>query len=175
MSTKLDRLTELAKEEPKRQFFSIRRMVPGAPTCTGGRAAEDPQRQAPRPLPVLRPTDKLSEPSEVLSGRRTDLEEVAESSHARKPVDVGAIYRAPTTSSVAAASDSPCLDVPGESGLRNPLREICTVGSVREEISRWCQGGPNGHEAGNGGYSQGKPIAYRDSSTRRDVVTRRGC
>ena len=45
-----------------------RRMVPGAPTCTGGRAAEDPQRQAPRPLPVLRPTDKLSEPSEVLSG-----------------------------------------------------------------------------------------------------------
>ena len=26
----------------------------------------------------------------------------------------------------------------------------------------------NGHEAGNGGYSQGKPTAYRDSSTRRD-------
>src|ERR1700686_5413698 len=26
----------------------------------------------------------------------------------------------------------------------------------------------NGHEAGNGGHSQGKPIAYRDSSTRRD-------
>ena len=43
---------------------------------------------------------------------------------------------------VAAASNSPCLDVTGESCLRNPLREICTVGSVREEISRWCQGGP---------------------------------
>jgi hypothetical protein len=28
----------------------------------------------------------------------------------------------------------------------------------------------NGHEAGNGGHSQGKPIVYRDSSTRRDVV-----
>ena len=27
----------------------------------------------------------------------------------------------------------------------------------------------NGHEAGNGGHSQGKPTAYRDSSTRRDV------
>jgi len=27
----------------------------------------------------------------------------------------------------------------------------------------------NGHEAGNGGYSQGKPTAYRDSSTRRDA------
>ena len=26
----------------------------------------------------------------------------------------------------------------------------------------------NGHEAGNGGYSQGKPTAYWDSSTRRD-------
>ena len=25
----------------------------------------------------------------------------------------------------------------------------------------------NGHEAGNGGHSQGKPTAYRDSSTRR--------
>jgi hypothetical protein len=27
----------------------------------------------------------------------------------------------------------------------------------------------NGHEAGNGGHSQGKPTAYRDSSTRRDA------
>jgi hypothetical protein len=26
----------------------------------------------------------------------------------------------------------------------------------------------NGHEAGNGGHSQGTPTAYRDSSTRRD-------
>jgi hypothetical protein len=30
----------------------------------------------------------------------------------------------------------------------------------------------NGHEAGNGGYSQGKPTAYRDSSTRRDAIFR---
>lgn len=82
------------------------------------------------------------EPSEGLSGRRKDLEEVAESSRARKSVDMEAICRAPTTSSVAAASDSPCLDVTGESRLRNPLRKICTVGSVREEISRWCHGGP---------------------------------
>ena len=117
-------------------------MVPGAPTCTGGPAAEDPQRQAPRPLPVLRSPDKLSEPSEVLSRRRKDLAEVAKSSHARKPDDVGTIHRASTTSSVAATSDSPCLDVTGESCLRNPLREICTVGSVRGEIFRWCHGGP---------------------------------
>ena len=67
---------------------------------------------------------------------------MAESSHARKPDDVGAIQRASTTSSVAATSDSSCLDVSGESCLRNPLREIRTVGSVREEISRWCHGGP---------------------------------
>jgi hypothetical protein len=90
---------------------------------------------------------------------------VAESSHARKPVDLGEIYRAPSTSSVAAASDPPCLDVPGESGLRNPLREICTVGSVREEIPGGAMLDLNGHEAGNGGHSQGKPTAYRDSST----------
>src|SRR5712691_977649 len=117
-------------------------MVPGAPTCTGGRAAEGPQRQAPRPLPVLRPTDKLSEPSEVLSGHRKDLEEVAQSPHAREPDDVGAIYPTPSSASSAAASDSTSLDVPGESCLRNPLREICTVGSVREETSRWCHGRP---------------------------------
>jgi len=30
----------------------------------------------------------------------------------------------------------------------------------------------NGHEAGNGGHSQGKPTAYRDSSTRRDAILR---
>src|SRR2546429_3941112 len=33
-------------------------------------------------------------------------------------------------------------DLNSESRLRNPLREICTVGSVREEPSRWCHGGP---------------------------------
>src|SRR3984893_3663680 len=124
-------------------------MVPEAPACTGGRAAEGPQRQAPRPLPVLRPTDELSEPSEVLSGRRTDLEEVAESSHAREPADVGGREPTPASASSAAASDPPCLDVPGESGLRNPLREICTVGSVREEIPGGAMVDLNGHEAGN--------------------------
>jgi hypothetical protein len=154
---RLSRLDAHLRTQPERKVHSAcaddaqaapqephggRRMVPGAPTCTGGRAAEDPQRQAPRPLPVLRPPDKLSEPSEVLSGRRKDLAEVAQSSHARKPDDVGAIHRASTTLSVAATSDSPCLDVTGESCLRNPLREICTVGSVRDEISRWCHGGP---------------------------------
>jgi hypothetical protein len=30
----------------------------------------------------------------------------------------------------------------------------------------------DGHEAGNGGPSQGKPTAHRDSSTRRDAIFR---
>ena len=30
----------------------------------------------------------------------------------------------------------------------------------------------NGREAGNGGHSQGKPTAYRDSSTRREEMLR---
>ena len=123
-----------------------------------------------RGLPVLRPPDKLSEPSEVLSGRRKDLAEVAESSHARKPDDVGAIHRASTTSSVAATSDSPCRDVSGQSCLRNPLREICTVRSVREEISRWCHGRPKRARSWKRRTPQGKPAAYRDSSTRRDAI-----
>ncbi len=84
--------------------------------------------RAPRPLPVLPPTDKLSEPSEVLSGRRQDLAEVAKSPHAREPADVGEIYPTPSSSSSAVASDSTSLDVPGELCLTNPLREICTVG-----------------------------------------------
>jgi hypothetical protein len=44
-----------------------------------------------RGLPVLRPPDKLSEPSEVLWGRCKDLAEGAKSSPAGKPDDVGAI------------------------------------------------------------------------------------
>jgi hypothetical protein len=55
--------------------------------------------------------------------------------------------------------------------LRNPLREICTVGSVRGETPGGAMVDLHGHEAGNGGHSQGKPTAYRDSSTRRDGVT----
>src|SRR5882724_9704007 len=44
-------------------------------------------------LPGLRTTDEHPEPSAVLSGCRTDLEEVAQSSYPREPADVGEIYR----------------------------------------------------------------------------------
>ena len=38
--------------------------------------------------------------------------------------------------------------------------EICTVGSVREESVSGAKVDLNGHAAGNGGYSQGKPKAH---------------
>jgi hypothetical protein len=53
--------------------------------------------------------------------------------------------------------------------MRNPLREICTVGSVRGSHPDGAMVDLNGHEAGNGRYSQGTPTAYRGSSTRRDA------
>ena len=37
--------------------------------------------------------------------------------------------------------------------------EICTVGSVRGESVGVVTVDLNGHEAGNGGYSQGRPTA----------------
>jgi hypothetical protein len=58
------------------------------------------------------------------------------------------------------ASDPTCLAVHGESCLRNPLREISTVGSVREETPGGARADLNRREAGNGGYSQGKPTAF---------------
>ena len=39
--------------------------------------------------------------------------------------------------------------------------EICTVGSVREESVGLAMVDLNGHEAGNGRYSQGRPTARR--------------
>ena len=39
--------------------------------------------------------------------------------------------------------------------------EICTVGSVRGESVGAAMVDLNGHETGNGGYSQGRPTARR--------------
>ena len=113
-----------------------RRMVPGSTDTTGGRAAEDPQRQAPRPLPVLRPTDELSEPSDSSIGASVRIWRKWLNRRTRgKPVDVGAIYRAPTTSSAAAASDSPCLGVtrrvrPEEPAAGNLHGGVCEGGDI---------------------------------------------
>jgi hypothetical protein len=42
--------------------------------------------------------------------------------------------------------------------------EICTVGSVRGESVGVAMVDLNGHEAGNGGHSQGMPKAHRPLS-----------
>jgi len=110
-------------------------MVPRAPTRGGGPAAENPQRQTPRPLPVVRTTDDLPESKAVLSGSSSRLVEVPQSPHSRAKADVGEIHgRSPSPPSVA-TSHHALLGYAGESCLRNSLREICTAGSVREENS----------------------------------------
>ena len=51
-----------------------------------------------------------------------------------KAADVGKVCRNPTSVPAAATSDHTGPGGSGESRLKNPLREICTVGSVRGEI-----------------------------------------
>jgi group II intron reverse transcriptase/maturase len=66
-----------------------RRMVSGEPACPGGRAAENPQCQAPGPLSVLRATHELPVSRAVLSGHLQTLVQVAQSPNARVAADVG--------------------------------------------------------------------------------------
>src|SRR6266704_1168384 len=110
------------------------RMVPRAPARCCERATENPECQAPRPLPILRATDELSLSLVVLSEGPSYLAGVAESPHARAMADVGEIRGNPATASVVETADHALLGGCGEHGLKNPLREICTVGSVRGEI-----------------------------------------
>src|SRR5207253_9905953 len=69
----------------------------------------------------------------VLSENPAYLAHVAESTHAREDADVGEICRNPAPVPVVATSDHPLLGGSGESRLKNPLRKICTAGSVRGE------------------------------------------
>jgi hypothetical protein len=138
---------QAAPSEPDRS----RPMVPRAPTRGGGPAAEIPQCQTPRPLPVLRTTDELPQFTAVLSGRPSSLAEVAQSSHSWEVVDVGEISRPPPSPPSVATSHHAFLGYDGEPCLRNPLREIC--------MAEVCEGGElsgatvnlNAHEAGNDG------------------------
>src|ERR1700747_3539336 len=97
------------------------------------RAAENPERQAPRPLPVLRTTDELPRNSAVLSPSLSHLAGMAEPPDTWKAADVGAVSRNTTAVPAPPTSDHTGLSGHGESRLKNPLREICTVGSVRGE------------------------------------------
>jgi group II intron reverse transcriptase/maturase len=86
-----------------------RRMVPGEPTRACGRAAKDPQRQAPGPLPILRTTVELQEHLAVLSGGPAHLEDVAQSPHSREAADVGKICGNPPSPPVVASTDHALL------------------------------------------------------------------
>ena len=109
-------------------------MVPTAPSRSCERATENPERQAPRPLPVLRTTHELPRYSAVLPESPLHLAGMAEPADTWKAADVGKVCRNPTSVPAAATSDHTGPGGSGESRLKNPLREICTVGSVRGEI-----------------------------------------
>src|SRR5215469_4963653 len=82
-----------------------RSMVPRTSSGAGGAAAEDPQRQAPGPLPVLRAADELSVSLEVLSWHLSTLVLLAQSPNARVAADVGSIQCPPPPVTSVAPSD----------------------------------------------------------------------
>src|SRR5215470_4982575 len=106
-------------------------MVQTAPSRCCERAAENPERQAPRPLPVLRTTDELPRDSAVLYESPAHLEGMVEPPVTWNATDVGTVCRNATSAPTATTSDHTRLGGCRESRLKNPLREICTVGSVR--------------------------------------------
>jgi len=85
-------------------------MVPEAPARACGRATENPERQAPRPLPVLRTTDELPQSPAVLSERPSDMEARAESPHTRAMADVEPLHGNPTAASVVVTPDHALLE-----------------------------------------------------------------
>jgi hypothetical protein len=117
------------------------RMVPEAPACTGGRAAGDPQHPAPRPYQYYgRPTNSQS----LLKFCR-DVVRIWRQWLNRRPRQNRMTWRIYNQLLVGILCCRLRFDIPGRTRrvcLRNPLREICTVGSVREETSRWCHGRP---------------------------------
>jgi len=98
-----------------------------------GRAAENCERQAPRPLPVLRTTIELPGNSAVLCASPAHLARMAESPDTGKAADLGTVCGNTTSAPAATTSDHTRLAERRESCLENPLREICTLGSVRGE------------------------------------------
>jgi len=104
-----------------------------APSRSCERAAENPERQASRPLPVLRTTLELPGNSAVLSESPAPLERMAEPTDTGTAADLGTVRRNTTSAPAPAASDHTHLAEHRESRLKNPLRETCTLGSVRGE------------------------------------------
>jgi hypothetical protein len=96
-------------------------MVPREPPHACGETAEDPQRQTPGPLPVLRASDELLEYLAVLSGGPADLAKVAQPAHSWKPDDLG---------EMSLGMGSPILA--GSSFRTNPVSSHRTFGMPRE-------------------------------------------
>src|SRR5215467_4042995 len=108
-------------------------MVQTASSRSCERAAENPKRQAPRPLPVLRTTVELPGNPAVLRASPAHLEGMAEPPDTCQAADLGTVRRNTSSAPAPTASDHTHLGEYRESRLKNPLREICTVGSVRGE------------------------------------------
>ena len=58
--------------------------------------------------------------------------------------------------------------------MKNPLREICTAGSVRRDPVGEPMVNLNGHEAGNGGHSQRTPKAHRGTPLLGKLISNQG-
>jgi hypothetical protein len=95
-------------------------------------------------------TNELPQPLAVLPESPSYLAHMAEPSHSRAHVDVGEICGNPAPAPVVATSDHHSLGERGESRLKNPLREICTV-VVCEGENYGAMADLNAHEAENGG------------------------
>jgi len=81
----------------------------------------------------LRTTLELPGNSAVLSESPAPLERMAEPTDTGTAADLGTVCRNTTSAPAPAASDHTHLAEHRESRLKNPLRETCTLGSVRGE------------------------------------------
>src|SRR5262245_63274142 len=95
-------------------------MVPNPSPLRRGLAASHPQRETPRPLPVLRTAHEPPQSLAVLSGRPADLEEVARPADAGKDAYLGKVQTAAASPPASATPDHTFLGLRKESYLRNP-------------------------------------------------------
>ena len=109
-------------------------MVPEAPARAGGRATESLNAKLHGHYQYYgRPTNYRSLQQFYRSVRRIWKQGLSRRTRGRM-ADVEPLHGNPTAASVVATPDHALLEN-GEYCLRNPLREICTVGSVRGETS----------------------------------------
>src|SRR5262249_12415228 len=80
-------------------------MVPNPSPLRRGLAASRPQRETPRPLPVLRTAHEPPQSLAVLSGRPPGLEEVARPEDARKDAYLGEVRAAAASPPASATPD----------------------------------------------------------------------